>query len=373
MIKSRKYHRTLRIFTALLIFASVIYSSPDLYAQKVKPLKPEEFTKLIVDISEYGGNFSADNWITNENSYLTVTDDIDKYKIKGGVYIGVGPDQNFTYINQIQPDLVFIIDVRHLNRMQHLTYKIIFQMAKTRKDYFSLLFSIPLKKDNGLNTKSNISELVDYFLENRPDEKMMNDTEAKIIKTLNDKYKMKLSEKDVRGISYVLDSFMYYGMDITYRGGRRSWYPSYAEFITLKHKNDFGNPFNTEKSFKYLKKLHVENRFIPVTGNFGGQKALMAIGEYIRSIGQTVSAYYVSNVEQYVIRDGYLWNNWVKNVKNLPLTDKSVFIRWTHDNGRWNHQTRLQLMKNFIKSADNGEYYNYTDIIYAKYLDGSKK
>ena len=45
--------------------------------------------------------------------------------MKGGVYVGVGPNQNFTYIAAIRPELAFIVDIRRQNLLEHLLFKVL--------------------------------------------------------------------------------------------------------------------------------------------------------------------------------------------------------------------------------------------------------
>src|SRR5919109_3135190 len=56
------------------------------------------FARLIQRLSEPGGYFDSDNLISNETSYLHVLDRMREFGAQGGVYVGVGPDQNFSYI-----------------------------------------------------------------------------------------------------------------------------------------------------------------------------------------------------------------------------------------------------------------------------------
>ena len=64
---------------------------------------------------------------------------------------------------------------------------------------------------------------------------------------------------------------------------------------------------------------------VPVVGDFGGDKAINAVGKYLRSIDAMVSAFYVSNVEQFLT--GVWDTRFCKSVSSLPLDDTSVFIR----------------------------------------------
>ncbi len=360
--------KILRIIVIKLTLSVILVTAA--FAQSVPPLKPQEFSSLIQELSERGGHFSQDNWVSNELSYLEVLEPLQKHDIKGGVYIGVGPDQNFSYITKIKPDLAFFVDVRQLNRLQHLVYKVIFELTETRVEYFSLLFSTPVEKDAAIGAKSNIEELVDYFRSNyrNRDYDMRDETSSKVLDVLTNKYKFSFTETEIGDLDFVLKSFFRFGMDITYTGNRRSWYPTYGELMLIDFDGKMLNPFNSREDFLYLKKMHSENRIIPLTGNFGGEKAISGLGGYLKRRNLTVSAYYVSNVEQYVIRSPFLWDQWVENIRSLPLTEKSVFIRWTHENGYYDHQTRLQFMQDFIRRNDDGEYMYYNDLKYTEYL-----
>src|SRR6185295_11717101 len=101
--------------------------------------RPPSFAALIERLSEPGGDFGGDNLISNEQSYLRVLPALDQARVTGGAYLGVGPDQNFSYIAAIKPDVAFIIDIRRDNLLLHLLFKAIFAAAPTRVEYLCLL------------------------------------------------------------------------------------------------------------------------------------------------------------------------------------------------------------------------------------------
>ena len=78
----------------------------------------------------------------------------------------------------------------------------------------------------------------------------------------------------------------------------------------------------SEETFNVLKDLEQRNLLVPVVGNFGGPKALRAVGKYIRDRGATVAALYLSNVEQYLRQDG-IWDSFCANVASMPLTSRA--------------------------------------------------
>jgi hypothetical protein len=86
----------------------------------------------------------------------------------------------------------------------------------------------------------------------------------------------------------------------------------------------------TKESFEFMKQLESKNLLIPVVGDFGGPKAIRTVASYLNEKGATVSAFYLSNVEQYLRQDG-MWNNFCRNVRTLPLDSTSTFIRSVRD------------------------------------------
>ena len=73
------------------------------------------------------------------------------------VYLGVGPEQNFTYIAALKPKMAFIVDVRRGNLQLHLMYKALFELSSDRADFIFRLFS--RKRPEGLGPKSTADEI----------------------------------------------------------------------------------------------------------------------------------------------------------------------------------------------------------------------
>ena len=65
---------------------------------------------------------------------------------------------------------------------------------------------------------------------------------------------------------------------------------------------------------------------MPVVGDFAGAKAIRTLGTYLKQKGALVSAFYLSNVEEYLRQDG-VWLDFCANVSELPLDGTSTFIR----------------------------------------------
>src|SRR5262245_8933591 len=105
-----------------------------------RSLAKEQFAQMVEKFSEPNGYFDSDNLISNEASYLHVMGKLRQMKVSGGAYIGVGPDQSFSYIAQIRPAIAFITDIRRDNLLQHLLFKSLFSLSRNRLEYLCLLF-----------------------------------------------------------------------------------------------------------------------------------------------------------------------------------------------------------------------------------------
>ncbi|KPK91499.1 hypothetical protein AMJ80_07310 [bacterium SM23_31] len=359
--------KILIVFSLAAVFASSLVH--DLYAQRVEPIAPEKFTEIMNSLSEEGGYYQSDIWITNEQTYLDVIGLLKERSVQGGVYIGVAPNQNFTYIAAIKPELAFIVDIRHQNRMQHLVYKILFELSETRAEFFSYLFAKPLDPKESPSVNADINEIVNYFYNIPSDRDMFNQTQSTIIDILQTKYNLALNSTDIREINAVLQVFYQYNLSITSGGGQnrrgRSNRPTFAEILRLRDPAGKQlNAFNSREDYVYLRTMNLENKIIPVTGNFAGSKALSAVAQFLKERNLTVTAFYVSNVERYLFQDR-IFNNWARNVKLLPIDENSVFIRNISSNYR---ATRLQLIQTFISNFDSGRYRSYYDLILLDYI-----
>src|SRR6185503_1789569 len=83
---------------------------------------------------------------------------------------------------------------------------------------------------------------------------------------------------------------------------------------------------DTPEDYRFVRDLSRARRIVPVVGDFAGPHALPAIGDWVRSRGLAVSAFYTSNVEFYLLRDGR-FERFLANVHRLPSGPESVIIR----------------------------------------------
>jgi hypothetical protein len=152
-----------------------------------------------------------------------------------------------------------------------------------------------------------------------------------IVDHLTMKHGLALPADDLSGIDRVYRAFFEFGPAIQYGstgrgfGGRSQ--PTYADLMVATDTAGVSRSYlSSEDRFAFLKDLESRNMLVPVVGNFGGPRAIRRVGAYLKEKGATVSAFYLSNVEQYLRQDG-LWSTFCGNVATLPLDETSQFIR----------------------------------------------
>lgn len=375
------------ILVAVVLTASgtITQSKPAVAPQSSLPekLSAAEFSRLIREFSEEGGEFHSDNLISNETSYLHIVDKLKQLDTPGGAYIGVGPEQNFTYIAKTRPRIVFIIDLRRLAVMQHLLYKAIFQLSPTRGEFLARLLSRPLVKGKSPAANASINELVQYFEATPTDEKLFATNLAQFRQLIQKEFQITFTEQEQQGLEYVLRSFKEDGLAISYQlrnSFRGMYFPSLKEILTQTDLNGKQGGFLvSDEDYNTVRNLQLRNLVIPVTGNFAGTKAFAAVADYLRKHKMTVSTIYTSNVEQYLF-EYEVFDAFVANIKKLPINEQSLFIRSASSRGR--HPARqpgfmftslLQRVPVFLKDYDEGRYKTYFDLVSTNYIAGDQK
>src|SRR5690242_17019375 len=193
---------------ALFVLGSVLTASAQAPAPPTKApesLSAKEFARVSNECSEEGGSFRSDNFTSNETSYLHVVDKMKQLGASGGAYIGVGPEQNFTYIAKVHPRIAFLVDIRRQAIIQHLMYKAVFHLSPTRPQFLSRLLSRPLpkEKEKVFAADAPLNELLAYFERALADEQAYAANLSAIRKAITDDFQFTLSEKDQKDLEYV--------------------------------------------------------------------------------------------------------------------------------------------------------------------------
>jgi hypothetical protein len=285
------------------------------------------FWTIVTDFSEPGGYFRSDNLVSNETTFQHVIPTLQQSLTPASAYLGVGPDQNFTYLTTLQPRIAFIVDIRRQNMVLHLIYKAIFEMSPTRADFLARLFS--RAKPANVSPTIEPAALFAAIEQSPPDAPAFERNLQDVIRRLLRQHHFTLSSEDLRALDYVYRSFFSAGPEIRYSFGRGpGWlpFPSYRDLMLETDGETQRSYLSTEENYQILRELELRNLIIPIVGDFAGPKALRAVGAYLKARGGVVTAFYTSNVEQYLFR-GDDWQRFYSNVSSLPLDERSTFIR----------------------------------------------
>jgi len=297
----------------------------------------KELWQLNAEISEPGGYFRSDNLLSNETGFQAVIPGLLEKLKPGGVYLGVGPEQNFTYIVALKPKMAIIFDIRRGNMVEHLMYKALLETSADRAEFVSKLFSRP--RPSGLDTASTAQQLFDAYNRAAPDSVFFRKNLAAIKEFLTKTKGFALGDSDSKSLDYIYGAFFGGGPQINYNyssggggggfgGGFGGGMPNYA---TLQTATDTAGKnwayLANEANFRWLKDFETKNLLVPVVGDFAGPKAIRTVGKYLKEHNAVVSAMYCSNVEQYLFRQNDDWSRFYANVATLPLDANSSFIR----------------------------------------------
>jgi hypothetical protein len=343
-------------------------------------LADSTFWRMVTEFSEPGGYFRSDNFVSNENSYQWVIPELQK-TTPHGVYLGVAPDQNFTYIVAMRPKIAFLFDIRRQMVMQQLLYKALIELSADRADFVSRLFCRP--RPAGLDTASTVEALMRAYFPIAPDSSLYRRNWNAIKDHLSRTHGFTLSDTAFSSIEYVYDAFYQAGPEITYNfgtGGRGGGFgmrnmPNYASLVVETDSSGIPRSYlATEENYRILKDYETRNLMVPVVGDFAGPKAIRAVGQYLRDHKATVTAFYTSNVEQYLFQGVDEWRRYYSNVAALPIDSTSLFIRSLSQGGGGGYGFRqqspysrsIQLVSSIsglLKAFAEGRIQNYGDVI----------
>jgi hypothetical protein len=332
---------------------------------------PGTFAARIAALSEPGGYFDTDNLISNERSYLQVIPELQRANIAGGAYIGVGPDQNFSYIAAVRPRIAFIIDLRRDNLLLHLFFKALFGLSRTRVEYVALLFGRPVPADLSGWREAPIGRMVARAELPAMDTKDLDLSRARIdaaIKRLG----VPLSGDDLATIGRFHRRFIEAGLEMRFQSTGRlpqPYYPTYRDLLLeTDGKGGLANFLASEDAFQFVKSLQSRDLVIPVVGDLSGPSAMQAIGQLLRYRGERLSVFYASNVELYLFRDGS-FARFVRNLESIPHTSGAVLIRSVFGRyalGGSGSTSRLQPIEDLLDGFNSGRIQRYAELVAAR-------
>jgi hypothetical protein len=367
------------LFLALLLtsFAGLIAFPPS-RPQRQPGITFKEFARLMSELSEPEGYFDSDNFVSNEEGYLKVMPALDRLGISGGAYLGVGPDQNYSYIAEIKPELAFMIDIRRQNALEHLYYKALFHLSVDRAGYMERLFGRRLLRPPASTEALDASGLLGLIDRSPRDDAFTAKSIAQVCSLIRS-LDLGLNEADFDTIRYIGRSFVEGGPDMkftSYNRAPRSQHPTYRRLLVETCRPGIECSYlSSERRFEIVKRLHEQNRIIPIVGDLGGLVAVRRAAAELRRRRLAVSCFYLSNVEFYLF-GGRRWPAFVKNMQFLPWAPNAVLVR-SYANSWRPHPARsdgyymtslLQTVKAFLENEKDGLDGTYWDLVTHDYI-----
>lgn len=372
MIRHRHF-ALVALLTLLASFGTLVLAPVSRVAAQAPStrLSDAEFWRLVTEFSEPTGSFLSDNFVSNEDMFQQVIPRLTQSTKPGGAYLGVGPDQNFTYIVALQPRVAFIIDIRRQNLILHLLYKALIELSDDRAELLSRLFSRP--RPSGLGPTSGPDILIEAYARVASSDTLFQTNLRAVVDQLVQHHRFALTSNDLSALEYVYTAFFLGGPDIRYSIPTiyNLRFPTYGELIRQTDGQGAQHSYlATEENFRVLKGLEEQNLIIPLVGNFAGDKALPAVSRYLSEQGTTVTAFYLSNVEKYLFDDAISWKKFYANVAALPMNESSTLIRTYDLAGKtqgqvttWPLATALDSMKDLVRAIQEGRIGRYSDVL----------
>jgi hypothetical protein len=240
----------------------------------------------------------------------------------GGTYLGVGPEQNYTYMVALKSKIGFLIDIRRDQMLQHLMYKALLEMSLDRPDFVGKLFS--RKRPAQLTATSTVQEIFAVYARVGADGVLSESYSKEILNRLKNTHGFALTPKDEQRIRFIYAIFAREGV-VSFMSSQES--PGYtANMIQTDRMGKNWSYLATNENFNWIRDMFAKNLIIPIVGDFTGPKAVRAVGRYLRDHGAIVTVFYVSNVEDYIQQS---WTPYTANIASLPIDPSSTFVRWT--------------------------------------------
>jgi hypothetical protein len=342
------------------------------------------FWRMFSEMSEPDGDFHSNNFVSNETELQHVIPRLAKTVPEGGVYIGVGPEQNLTYAVAFAPKVAFIVDIRRQNAMLHLMYKSLVELAADRADFLSMLFS--RRRPPGVDSLTPISEMLAAFTVMEPDSDLREATMERVSRHLRQSHGFPVTDEDFASIEFVHGAFYEAGPDLSYAYGTRGFggsrgrarqMPSFARVVAESDGHGAQRSFlASEREFRSLRDMHRRNVIIPLVGDFAGEHALRRVARWLRERDATLGVFYLSNVEQYLFQSGDAWRKFYDNVERMPRDEHSTFIRSIANRSYasrapsgqrgwgWQIRQRVQPVGELLDAYRDGNIHTYGEVIY---------
>jgi hypothetical protein len=358
--------RTVAFTVLMLLIAStaLVFGAPFQASTLPAQLTDQEFWRLITEFSEPSGDYPYQNFVSNEITLQRIIPPTKRTIKADGVFIGVGPEQNFTYVSALQSKMAFVVDIRRQNLLLHLMYKAVFEMSPTRAEFMANLFS--RRRPTFVDERTNVAQLFDQYVRVQTDPAFQAQNLAAIKASLA-KHGFNLPQEELARIDYIHTAFSRGGPTIAYdfmseAPATQIPWPTYL--VLMNSTDATGQNWSflaTEEKYQFVREMQRKNMIVPLVGDFAGNKALGAIAQYLKERNTNVAAFYISNVETYLNLQQQ--QAFYANITALPHDASSILMRFVNAGNNaamswwrpaWAHQSvvsRISHLANQVKAG----------------------
>jgi hypothetical protein len=298
-------------------------------------------------------DYTIDCFVSSELAYNDVLQRcLPKPGRAGGAYLGVGPDQNYTYVANLRPSLAVILDARLDNLLEHLIFKVLFNEAKDPLDYLCLL----LGRRRPLATLAgdiSAPELLAHLRTAAEDA----DSAATVRNRVRAAFAERWSDAPhlLKRVDRILSEFCRRQLNVTSVSERclanLDKIPDFSEVISSTTAEGFNLHYLTGlERFQVVKALHAADRIVPMLGNVTDPAAIARARRVVEEASLRFDTVYLSNLEEFLLQryviegdvitarpnpNGMLvepfargWHALVDQLEALPRTDDALLIRF---------------------------------------------
>jgi hypothetical protein len=187
-----------------------------------------------------------------------------------------------------------------------------------------------------------------------------------------------LDANDLARIDEFHRAFIESGLDLIFQARGRPPQYYYPSLKTLLLESDGAGRrasfLAVEAGYQFVRSLEARDLIVPVVGDVSGAHAMPAIAAEMTARGTPLSAFYISNVEQYLYQDGR-FPAFVANLNRLPRNERSTMIRSVFPSGYRGplpqassdsySASLTQGLDAMLKDIAAGRYRTYADLVVA--------
>lgn len=328
--------------------------------------------ELMRKLSERPGDFPSRNFVSNETSLLDVAPALRDGRLRGRAYVGVGPEQNLTYVGLSEPEIAYVVDIRRGNALELVFLRACMERGESRVQFVSALTSrgVPRALVDAQEPVT-VQQIAEAFRGAKPEASLRDEAMASA-QAWMERLGWIASAAELAELRVIRDAFATKGLELAYsmEGSARK-YPSLGSLLALETDQGEAATFlGTEERYRRVRAFVIANRLVPVVGDFAGSHALKGVANDITERGLKLGVFYTSNVEQYLF-EGTAYARFTTNVRAMPSDEASVIVRVWFDQGRRHpkqrsgHRTTTVVapLGRFLERAGSGAYKTYWSVV----------